>query len=68
MDQSLHPLTLRPVADRFVREAVATLSVEGPDDEARLLEEVYAGVEWQRMRLRSDQRLDEWFGVDLVRE
>jgi hypothetical protein len=53
----------RPVNDRFVREAVATLSVDRPGDEARLLDEIYAGVEWQRMRLRNDQRLDEWSGV-----
>ena len=53
----------RPVNDRFVREAVATLSVDRPGDDARLLDEIYAGVEWQRMRLRNDQRLDEWSGV-----
>ena len=52
-----------PVADRFVREAVATLSVERADDEERLLDEIYAGVEWQRVRLRNDQRLEEWSGV-----
>ena len=55
----------RPVADRFVREAVATLSVE-PADEESLLDEIYAGVEWQRMRLRHDQRLAEWCGVRLA--
>jgi SAM-dependent methyltransferase len=53
----------RPVNDRFVREAVATLSVDRPGDEARLLDEIYAGVEWQRMRLRNDQRVDEWSGM-----
>jgi hypothetical protein len=56
----------RPVADRFVREAVATLSVDRPGDEARLLDEIYAGVEWQRMRLSNDQRLEEWSGLGLA--
>jgi hypothetical protein len=54
-----------PVADRFVREAVATLSVERVDDEERLFE-IFAGVEWQRMRRRNDQRLEEWSGLGLA--
>jgi hypothetical protein len=53
----------RPVADRFAREAAATLSVTKVDDVDRLLDEIYAGVEWQRMRLRHDQQLEEWCGV-----
>ena len=28
--------------------------------------EMYAGVEWQRMRLRNDQRLEAWSGVGLA--
>jgi hypothetical protein len=55
-----------PVADRFVREAVATLSVQLAGDEERLFDEIYAGVEWQRMRLRNDQRLEEWSGLGLA--
>jgi hypothetical protein len=53
----------RPVADRFAREAVATLSVTRVDDEDRLLDEIYTGVEWQRLRLRHDQQLEEWCGI-----
>ena len=37
--------------------------IERADDEERLLAEMYAGVEWQRMRLRNDQRLEAWSGV-----
>jgi hypothetical protein len=51
-----------PIADRFVREAVATLAVPGRAQNAQLLAEVFAGVEYQRMRLRHDQRLEEWSG------
>jgi hypothetical protein len=51
-----------PLADRFVREAVATLAVPGQAQNAQLLDEVFAGVEYQRMRLRHDQRLEEWSG------
>ncbi len=39
------------------------LSIDNPDDEARLLDEIYAGLEWQRMRLQNDQRLEEWSGL-----
>ena len=53
----------RPVADQFARETVATLSVTKVDDEDRLLDEIYTGVEWQRLRLRHDQQLEEWCGV-----
>jgi hypothetical protein len=51
-----------PVADRFVREAVATLAVPRQAQNAQLLDEVFAGVEYQRMRLRHDQRLEELGG------
>ena len=43
-----------------------TLSVEHGDDEEHLFDEIYAGVEWQRMRLRNDQRLEEWSGLGLA--
>jgi hypothetical protein len=52
----------RPVAKRFVREAAATLGVAPPETKAQLLDDVFTGVEYQRMRLRHDQRLEEWPG------
>jgi SAM-dependent methyltransferase len=51
-----------PVAERFVREAAATLAVALPETDAKLLDDVFTGVEYQRMRLRHDQRLEEWPG------
>jgi hypothetical protein len=52
-----------PVAERFVREAATTLAVARAEDDTQLLDEVFTGVEYQRMRLRNDQRLEEWRGV-----
>jgi hypothetical protein len=51
-----------PIAERFVREAGATLAVSRVGDDALPLDEVFAGVEYQRMRLRHDQGLEEWAG------
>jgi hypothetical protein len=45
------------------RDTWFSLSVERAYDGERLFDEIYAGVEWQRMRLRNDQRLEEWSGV-----
>lgn len=47
------------LADRFWREVDAALPVHG----ARELEDVLAGVEWRRLRLRQDQQVQEWAGV-----
>jgi hypothetical protein len=49
----------RPIAERFVREAASTLAVAPPWNDPQLLDEAFAGVEYQRMRLRHDQRLEE---------
>jgi hypothetical protein len=43
-----------------VRAAASTLAVAQPRSDTQLLDEVFAGVEYQRMRLRHDQRLEEW--------
>jgi hypothetical protein len=47
------------LADRFWREADAALPIEG----GRQLEDVFAGLEWRRLRLRQDQQVQEWAGV-----
>ena len=51
-----------PITERFVREATTTLSVPRPLNDAQSLDDVFAGVEYQRMRLRHDQRLEDWSG------
>ena len=48
-----------PLADRFWREAEAALPIHGGRD----LDEVFAGLEWRRLRLRQDQQVQEWAGV-----
>jgi hypothetical protein len=44
--------------DRFSREAAAALPVADLTN----LEEVFASVEWRRLRLRQDQQIPEWNG------
>lgn len=46
------------LADRFWREVDAALPVQG----ARDLDDVFAGLEWRRLRLRQDQQVQEWAG------
>jgi hypothetical protein len=44
---------------RFGREAAAALpvSADAPSDD------IFAGLEWRRLRLRQDQQVEEWAGV-----
>jgi SAM-dependent methyltransferase len=44
---------------RFEREAVAALPVTS----GATTDDVFAGVEWRRLRLRQDQQVQEWAGV-----
>jgi hypothetical protein len=44
---------------RFAREVAAALLV-GPAPD---LEDVFAGLEWRRLRLRQDQQVEEWTGM-----
>lgn len=46
------------LADRFWREVDAALPVHGGRD----LDDVFAGLEWRRLRLRQDQQVQEWTG------
>ncbi len=47
------------LADRFWREASAAL----PICDARSLDDVFAGLDWRRLRLRQDQQVPEWAGT-----
>ena len=47
------------LARRFQCEASAAL----PVPHGATLDEVFAGLEWRRLRLRQDQQIDEWAGV-----
>jgi hypothetical protein len=44
---------------RFTREAAAAL----PLDEEPDVENIFAALEWRRLRLRQDQQVPEWSGV-----
>ena len=44
---------------RFEQETVAALPVAT----GATTDDVFAGVEWRRLRLRQDQQLQEWAGV-----
>lgn len=44
---------------RFARETAAALPTVDPSDP----EQVFAAVEWRRLRLRQDQQVPEWAGV-----
>jgi SAM-dependent methyltransferase len=48
------------LGERFSREAAAALPVSA---DARA-DDVFAGVEWRRLRLRQDQQLQEWAGAE----
>jgi hypothetical protein len=45
--------------ERFERESTAALPVPA----GASVEEVFAGLEWRRMRLRQDQQVQEWSGA-----
>lgn len=47
------------LAGRFWLEVDAALPVAG----GRQLEDVFAGLEWRRLRLRQDQQVQEWAGT-----
>jgi SAM-dependent methyltransferase len=47
------------LAERFWREIDAALPVQGGRD----LDDVFAGLEWRRLRLRQDQQVQEWAGI-----
>ena len=44
---------------RFAREAAAAL----PVPPGALLDDVFAALEWRRLRLRQDQQVEEWAGA-----
>jgi hypothetical protein len=46
------------LAGRFSREAAAALAVTS--DAA--ISDIFAGLEWRRLRLRQDQQVEEWAG------
>jgi hypothetical protein len=50
------------LAVRFQMEVVAALPVSNDSD----LEEVFAGLEWRRLRLRPDQLIEEWDRVPIA--
>jgi HNH endonuclease len=45
--------------NRFAREVAAALPVAAGSD----LEDIFAGLEWRRLRLRRDQQVEEWAGI-----
>ena len=47
------------LSERFWREAGAALPMEGGSD----LDDVFAGLEWRRLRLHQDQQIPEWAGA-----
>ena len=47
------------LAERFWREVDAALPVQGGRD----FDDVFAGLEWRRLRLRQDQQVQEWAGA-----
>lgn len=47
------------LACRFWREADAALPIQASRD----LDDVFAGLEWRRLRLRQDQQVQEWSGI-----
>jgi hypothetical protein len=49
---------------RFAREVEAALPVVPGSG----LEDVFAGLEWRRLRLRQDQQVEEWAGVTMTPE
>lgn len=51
-------LSSLPLEQRFQREASAALFVTDPSDP----EQLFAGLEWRRLRLRQDQLVPEWNG------
>jgi hypothetical protein len=46
------------LSQQFRREAAAALPLHGGGD----LDEIFAGLEWRRLRLRQDQQVQEWAG------
>jgi len=48
------------VGARFHREASAALPVGTTAD----LDEVFSGLEWRRLKLRQDQQVEEWIGLE----
>ncbi len=46
------------LSDRFWREAAAALPMGGGGE----LDDVFAGLEWRRLRLHQDQQIPEWAG------
>jgi hypothetical protein len=47
------------LAGRFKREAAAALPIAADAPP----EDVFAGLEWRRLRLRQDQQVEEWAGL-----
>lgn len=47
------------LASRFWREVDAALPIHASRD----LEDVFAGLEWRRLRIRQDQQVQEWSGI-----
>ncbi len=52
----------RALSARFWREADAAFPLQGERD----LDDVFAGLEWRRLRLRQDQQVQEWAGASLA--
>lgn len=46
------------LSQKFRREATAALPLHGGGD----LDDIFAGLEWRRLRLRQDQQVQEWAG------
>ena len=46
------------LSQQFRREAAAALPLHGGGD----LDDIFAGLEWRRLRLRQDQQVQEWAG------
>jgi hypothetical protein len=46
------------LSQQFRREAAAALPLHGDGD----LDDIFAGLEWRRLRLRQDQQVQEWAG------
>lgn len=51
---------------RFAREVTAALPVETDDSRPPDLDDVFAALEWRRLRLRQDQQVPEWTAKHLT--
>ena len=51
---------------RFTRQVTAALPVETDDSRPPDLDDLFAALEWRRLRLRQDQQVPEWTAKHLT--